>query len=175
MFISNDGYKSSVASLEFSSFQVIVMLTSALQKKWILQWMVLIYLFLSFGTANAAFWCHTDEDSSHLKVNPIGKCLVNCSADSELPQQGSKIPQSANLSFSLGDDCLDSLVFTSALPTSKLSTLLIKNSAASLDTTYLSHAPGLNLGGTHLARRTPPGHLPEHQTLQVLRTVVLLR
>lgn len=151
------------------------MLTSALQKKGIVQLMVLIYMLLSLGTANAAFWCHTDEESSHLKVNPIGKCWGNCSADSELPQQGSKIPPSASLSFSSGDDCLDSPVLTSALPSSKLSDLLNKNLATSFDTTYLAHTPGLNLGGTHLTRRHLPGYLPEDQTLQVLRTVVLLR
>lgn len=151
------------------------MLTSTLQKKWIMQLMVLIYLLLSFGTANAAFWCHSDEDSSHLKVNPIGKCLVNCSADSELPQQDSKIPQSASLSFSLDDDCLDSPVFTSALPTSKLSDLLNKNLVTSFDTTYLSHTPELNLRVTHLANHNLAGCLPECQTLQLLRTVVLLR
>lgn len=151
------------------------MLTSVLQKKWIMLLMVLIYLLLSFGTANATFWCHSDEDSSHLKVNPIGKCLVNCSADSELPQQGSKIPQSASLSFSLGDDCLDSPVLTSTLPSPKLSDLLIKNLAASFDTTYPPYTPELNLVVTPLARHNLPGYLTEHQTLQVLRTVVLLR
>jgi hypothetical protein len=151
------------------------MLTSALQKKWIMQLMLLIYLLLSFGTANAAFWCHADENSSHLKVNPIGKCWVNCSADSELLQQDSKIPQSSSLSFPLDDDCLDSPVFTSALPASKLSDLLNKNFVTSFDTTYLSHTPELNFGVTHLANHNLPGYLPEYQTLKVLRTVVLLR
>ena len=151
------------------------MLTRALQTKGIMQLMVLIYLLLSFGTANAAFWCHTDEDSSHLKVNPIGKCWVNCSPESELLQQGLKIPQSANFSFSQGDDCLDSPVFTSALPSSKPTDLLNKNLASSFDTIYLPYTPELNLGITHLANHIMPGYLPESQTLKVLRTVVLLR
>ncbi|MFO7766588.1 MAG: hypothetical protein R6V33_09170 [Pelovirga sp.] len=151
------------------------MLTSALQKKWIMQFMVLIYLLLSFGTANAVFWCHADENSSHLKLNPIGKCWVKCSSDSELLQQGSEIPQSASLSFSPGDDCLDSPVFTSALPASKLSEPVNKNLSTSFDTTYLSHTPELNLGLAQLAKLNLPGYLPEYETLQVLRTVVLLR
>ncbi len=152
------------------------MLTNALQKKWIMQLMVLIYLLLSFGTANAAFWCHADENSSHLKVSPVGKCWVSCSPDSELLQQGSTITQPTGLSSSPGDDCLDSPVFTSALPTSKLSDLLDSNVASSFDTSYLSHIPELNLGAALLTSHNPPGYrLPEYQRLQVLRTVVLLR
>ncbi len=151
------------------------MLISALQKKGIMQLMVLIYMLLSLGTANATFWCHTDENSSHLKVNPIGKCWVNCSSDSELFQHSSKIPESASLSFSPGDNCLDSPVLTSVLPSSKPTDLLNKNLASSSDTTCLPHIPELSLGNTHLANHLRSGYSPESQTLKVLRTVVLLR
>ncbi len=150
------------------------MLTSALQTKWIIQLMVLIYMLLSLGTANAVFWCHTDENSSHLKVNPIGKCWVNCSPDSELLHHASKIPQSASLSFSLGDDCLDSPVFTSALPSSKSTDLLNKNLASSFDTIYYHRTPELNSGIKHLANHLLSGYSPDSQTLKALRTVVLL-
>lgn len=151
------------------------MLTRALQTKWIIQLMLLIYLLLSFGIANATFWCQEDESSSHLEVNPIGKCWVNCSPNSELLQQGFKVPQSASLSFSQGADCFDSPIFTSALPSSKSTDLLTKNLASSFDTTYLPYTPGLNLGVTHLANHILPGYLSESQTLKVLRTVVILR
>lgn len=148
------------------------MLTRALQTKWIMQLMLLIYLLLSFGIANSTFWCQEDENSSHLEVNPIGKCWVNCSPETELLQQSLKISQSTGLSFLLGDDCLDSPVVTSALSSSKSTDLLTKNLSSSFDTTYLPNTPGLSLGITHLTNHT---HLPEFQGLQVLRTIILLR
>jgi len=151
------------------------MLTSALQKKWIMQLMVLIYLLLSFSAANATFWCQTDENPPQLEVNPIGQCQVKCSSDSELLQQRSKISQSASPFFLQVEDCLDSPALTSTLPSSKSTDLLKKNPASPFDTTYLPHIPELNLGMTHLASRILPGNLLELQRLKVLRTVVLLR
>ncbi|MBW6510363.1 MAG: hypothetical protein K0A94_12575 [Desulfuromonadales bacterium] len=137
--------------------------------------MVLIYLMLSFGSANAAFWCQADENSSHLEVNPVGKCWINCSPDSAVLQPGLAIPQSAGLFFSLDDQCLDSPVFTAARPTSKPTNLLNKNVPSSFDTSYLPCTPKLNVGIRHLANHNRPGYLPEAQPLKVLRTVVLLR
>ena len=163
------------SSIGIFGLQVIIMLTSALQKKWIMQLMVLIYLLLSFSAANATFWCQTDENPPQLEVNPIGQCQVKCSSDSELLQQRSKISQSANPFFSQVEDCLDSPAFTSTLPSSKSTDLLKKNPASPFDTTYLPHIPELNLGMTHLASRILPGNLLELQRLKVLRTVVLLR
>lgn len=151
------------------------MLTGALRKKRIMQLMVLIYMLLSMGTANAAFWCHTGENSSHLKVNPIGKCWVNDSPDSELLQQCPKAPRSTDLHSSPGDDCLDSPVLSSALPASKLPEILDRNPATSCDTTYLSHTSALNSEVKGLVNHSPPVYLPESQRLQVQRTVVLLR
>lgn len=151
------------------------MLTSALQTKWIMQLMVLVYLLLSFGTANAAFWCQTDESSSHLKVNPIGKCWENCSSDDGGFQQGFKISQSARFSLSQGEDCHDFPVITSALLTSKPTSLLNKSLESSCGTLNLPHVPELNVKIKGLVNHSRPVYLPEPQTLKILRTVVLLR
>lgn len=150
------------------------MLTSVLQKKRIMRLMALIYLFLSFGTVNATFWCQADENFSHLELNPIGKCWVNCVSDSAEFQQGLTIPQSTSFSLQ-GDDCLDSPVFTSVLPTSKPTDLLNKSLASSFATTHLPHISELNLEIKGLVNHSLLVYLPEPQTLTALRTVVLLR
>ncbi len=151
-----------------------MMLTNVLQTKWIVRLMVLIYLLLSFNAANATFWCQADEDS-HLEVNPVGQCWVDCSPGSEALQPGWKGPQPASSSYTPGDDCLDLPVFTSVLPNSKKAGLLHKNPASLFATHHLPAVPELNLEITGLVNPLLSDYLPEAQTLTVLRTVVLLR
>ncbi|HMB16065.1 MAG TPA: hypothetical protein VKN62_07090 [Pelovirga sp.] len=151
------------------------MLTIALQTKWILRLMVMVYLLLSVGTANATFWCHSDESSSHLELNPVGKCWDTCSPDSGKFQQGLKTLKAEGVSSLPEDDCLDTPVFTSTLPTSKPTSLLDTNPSSSFDTTNLSHILELSLEIKGLVNYSLPAYLPEPHRLKVLRTAVLLR
>lgn len=151
------------------------MLTRALQTKWILRLMVMVYLLLSFGTANATFWCHSDENSSHLELNPAGKCWDICSPDTGEFQQGLKTLKTEGISSLPENDCLDTPVLTSTLPTSKPTSLLNTSPTSSFGTTNISHILALNLEFKGLVKHSLSAHLPEPHTLKVLRTVVLLR
>jgi len=151
------------------------MLTSALQKKWILRLMVMVYLLLSFGTANATFWCHSDENSSHLELNPAGKCWDIGSPDSGEFQHGMTTLKAEDVSSLPEGDCLDTPVFTSTLPTSKPANLLNINPTDSFGTTNLSHIPALNSERKGLVTHSLPAYQPEPHRLKALRTVVLLR
>jgi hypothetical protein len=147
------------------------MLTSALQTKWILRLMALIYLLLSFGTANATFWCQADEKSPHLELNPIGQC----SSDTGDSRHGLKTLEAESVSSLPGEDCLDSPVFTSTLPTSKPTSLLNKAPVDSFCTISLPHILELSLELQGLVNHSLSACLPEIQPLKALRTVVLLR
>jgi len=136
---------------------------------------VMVYVLLSFGTANATFWCHSDENSSHLELNPAGKCWDICSPDSGEFQQGLKTLKSEGISSLPKNDCLDTPVFTSTLPASKPISLLNINPASSFVTTNVSQTLALDLEFKGLVNHSLSAYLPEPHTLKVLRTVVLLR
>jgi hypothetical protein len=133
--------------------------------------MALIYLLLSFGTANATFWCQADEKTPHLELNPIGQC----SSDAGDYRHGLKTLEAEAVSSLPGEDCLDSPVFTSTLPTSKPASLLNKTPADSFCPTNLPHILELSLEMRGLAKHSLSARLPEPHPLKALRTVVLLR
>lgn len=147
------------------------MLTRSLRTKWFLRLMTLIYLLLSFGNANAAFWCQVDEESSHLELNPFGQC----SSDEGVYQHGLKTIAAEAFSSLPGEDCLDSPAFTSTLPTSKPTNLLNKAPDDSFNTTNLAHIPGLSMERQGLFNHSLSACLPEPHPLKALRTIVLLR
>ena len=148
--------------------------TCSLHTKWITRLFVLIYLLLSLSTANASFWCHDEERSSHLESNPIGKCWTNCPPDTDATQLTSATTQSAVFSSEQGDDCLDSPVYTSALTSSHRTNAPTRILATDYDTINLPHIPNLSIEVTHFANLNLPAHLSVPQTIKALRTVVLL-
>ena len=150
------------------------MLTNSLHTKWIMRFFVLIYLLLSFSTANASFWCLDEESSSHLESSPIGKCWTNCPPDTDANQQAIVTTQAAVFSSEQGEDCLDSPVHTSALTSSQRTSTPSKVLATDFDTDDLTHIPNLNVEGTRFTNLSLPTHLPTPQTLKAQRTVVLL-
>ena len=147
------------------------MLTRALQTKWVLRLMTLIYLLLSFGTANAAFWCQAGEKSPHLELNPIGQC----SSDAADYRHDLNILKAEAVSSLPGEDCSDSPAFTSTLPTSKPTSLPSKTPADSFCLNNLVQAPGLSLEMQGLSNHSLSACLPEPHPLKALRTIVLLR
>lgn len=150
------------------------MLTSSLHTKWIMRFFVLIYLLLSFGTANASFWCQADESSSHLESSPIGKCWTNCPPNTDTTQQTTVTSQTAIFSSGQEGECLDSPVYTSALTSSQRTSTPNKVSATDFDTDDLHHIPNPSVEVTRFANLSLPTHLPAPQTIKALRTVVLL-
>lgn len=150
------------------------MLTSSLHTRWITRFFVLIYLLLSFSTANASFWCLEEESSSHLESSPIGKCWTNCPPDSDATQKASVITQTAVYLSEQEEDCLDSPVYTSALTSSQRTSTPNRILATDFDTHDLLHIPNLSLEATRFAYLSLPSQLPAPQTLKALRTVVLL-
>ncbi len=150
------------------------MLTSSLHTKWIMRFFVLIYLLLSFSTANASFWCQEEESSSHLESNPIGKCWTDCPPNTDTTQQTTVTTETAVFSSGQEDDCLDSLVYSSALTSSQRTSPPNKVLPTDFDTDDLPHIPNLSLEVTHFANLSLPTHLPAPQSTIALRTVVLL-
>lgn len=146
------------------------MLINTLHTRWVTRLFVLIYLLLSFSTANAAFWCLDEQSSPHLETSPIGKCWTDC--DPEDPAlQSSK----AELLWkSSENDCLDSPAYSSAL--TSMSRTISPNRIAALDTDSINPPDIFNqsLEASLFASLTLPAQLPTTQTLAALRTVVLL-
>ncbi len=150
------------------------MLTSSLHTKWIMRFFLMIYLLLSFSTANASFWCLDEESSSHLESSPIGKCWTNCPPDTDANLQAIVTTQAAVFSSEQGEDCLDSPVHSSALTSSQRTSTPNKVFTNDFDKDDLPHIPNLSVEGTRFANLSLPTHLPTPQTLKALRTVVLL-
>jgi hypothetical protein len=150
------------------------MLTSSLHTKWIMRFFVMIYLLLSFSTANASFWCLDEESSSHLESNPIGRCWTDCLPNTDTTQQTTLTTQTAVFSSGQEDECLDSPVYTSALTSSQRTSTPNKVFATDFDTDDLHHIPNLSVEVTRFANLSLPTHLPAPQTIKALRTVVLL-
>jgi hypothetical protein len=131
---------------------------------------VLIYLLLSFSTANASFWCLEEQSSPHLKSSPIGKCWTDCDpADSTLQ------PAKTELFWATDEeDCLDSPIYSSALTSTPRTNLA--NRIAVLDSNSLNPPlianPGLEV--SRFVNLNLPSRLPTTQAISALRTVVLL-
>ena len=150
------------------------MLTSSLHTRWITRFFVLIYLLLSFSTANASFWCLEEESSSHLETSPIGKCWTNCPPNTDATQQTSVTTQTAVFSSEQEQDCLDSPVYTSALTSSQRTSTPNKVLATDFDTFYSPHIPNPGIEVSRFTSLNLPTYLPIPQTIKALRTVVLL-
>jgi hypothetical protein len=150
------------------------MLTSRLHTRWITRFFVLLYLLLSFSTANAAFWCQGEQDSPHLESSPIGKCWTNCSSeDASLLQD--KAHSGVPLFWSAPEDeCLDSPVYSSVLPSSVRTNSATRIAAIDFDSVHIPFITTSGSAATHFGFQKPPFQLPATQTLAALRTVVLL-
>lgn len=150
------------------------MLTNSLHTKWIMRFFVMIYLLFSFSTANASFWCLDEENSAHLESTPIGKCWTNCPPNSDTTRQTTVTTQIAISTSGQGGECLDSLVYPSALTSSHRTSTLNKVLATDFSTDDLPHIPNLNAAVTSFANLSISTYLPAPQTIKTLRTVVLL-
>lgn len=150
------------------------MLTSSLHKKWIMRLFVLIYLLLSFSTANASFWCLDEENSSHLESSPIGKCWTDCPPNTDANQQAIVTTQAAVFSSDQGEDCLDSPVYSSALMSSHRTSTPNKILETNLDSFNSPHIPSPSAEIQRFPNLSRSTHLPAPQTIKALRTVVLL-
>ncbi len=150
------------------------MLTNALHTKWIMRFFVMIYLLLSFSSANASFWCLDEESSSHLESNPIGKCWTDCPPNTDTTQQTAVTTQAAVFSSGQEGDCLDSPLHSLALTSSQRTNMPSKVLGPDFDTDTLFHIPSLSVEVTRFANLSLPTHLPATQAIKALRTVVLL-
>jgi len=146
------------------------MLISTLHTRLVTRLFVLIYLLLSFSTANAAFWCLDEQSSPHLETNPIGKCWIDCD-----PEDPALQSNKAEVNWTTSEnDCLDSPAYSSAL-TSTFRTNS-PNRIAALDIDSINHPLITNQASeaSLFVNLNLPTQLPTTQTLAALRTVVLL-
>jgi len=149
------------------------MLIDPLQKKWVAQLFLCIYLLLITSTGNTFFWCMDAETNLHLESNSGGKCWTPCLSESEEHQVNEQAPNASGaLSSDLGD-CFDSPAYSSVTTHSTKSRTKNKVTATDVNASRPSFTPTQHLGaesGTpSLAHLLPP-----RQTLSALRTVVLL-
>ncbi len=150
------------------------MLTRTLHTKGVTQFFVLIYLLLSFSTANASFWCQGMESSFRLESNPVGKCWTACPpVDDEL--QYSEETTRTGVFLSVAEDvCFDFPVCSSVLPPQNRNSPASKFSATDIDPINLLFIPSHSLGAARFANPTLTFPLLPPQALTALRTVVLL-
>ncbi|HMB15587.1 MAG TPA: hypothetical protein VKN62_04655 [Pelovirga sp.] len=134
----------------------------------------MIYLLLSFSTANASFWCLDEESYSHLESSPIGKCWINCLSDTDANQQAIENTQSTLFSAEQEEDCLDSPVYSSALTSSDRTSTPNKILAINLDFFNSLRIPSLGIKNQRFTNLSLSTHLPAPQAIKTLRTVVLL-
>jgi hypothetical protein len=122
------------------------MLASTLHTKWVTRLFVLIYLLLSFSTANAFYWCKEEASSSHLETNPIGQCWTDCSSNATAFQQNLETTQTEAFSPVPGAGCLDSPVSASLLTSSNRMSPLNRLFATPFYSVNFLHNPALGLG-----------------------------
>lgn len=146
------------------------MLISTLHTRWITRLFVVVYLLLSFSTANAAFWCLKEQSSPHLELSPIGKCVNDCDPDDPTLQ-----PAKMKLFWATAEeDCLDAPVYSLALtstPRTKLANRIALPDTDSLNPPLIA---SLGLEVSRFVNLNLPSRLPTTQAISALRTVVLL-
>ncbi|MDA3904222.1 MAG: hypothetical protein PF441_12345 [Desulfuromusa sp.] len=151
------------------------MLTHTLHAKWITRFFVLIYLLLSFSTANASFWCQRVESHSHLEFNPVGQCWAVCHTIDDELQQSEKVAQTGLFLSVVEEDCLDSPVYSSVITPSNRTSPLSKMTATDIDQTHLPFIPAQKSGVARFANLSLASQLPPPQAVMALRTVILLQ
>jgi hypothetical protein len=138
-----------------------------------MRFFVLICLLLNFGTADASFWCQNEARISHLESNPIGKCWIGCTADTEAAQQPPINTQTALFAYDQAGDCLDSPIGSSALASASRANFLNRILATHVDTLNPFHNPDFHEKVKRFNNLNFPACLPTTQALAALRTTVL--
>ncbi|SHJ91595.1 hypothetical protein SAMN02745165_03531 [Malonomonas rubra DSM 5091] len=143
---------------------------STLHTRWITRLFVLIYLLLSFSTANAAFWCLDEQNPPHLETSPIGKCWTDC--DPENPTLQSN--KTELFWATAEEDCLDSPVYSSALTSTARTNFANRVALPDIDSLNPPLIANPDLEVSRFVNLNLPSRLPTSQAISALRTVVLL-
>lgn len=151
------------------------MLTRTLHTKWFTRFFLLIYLLLSFSTANASFWCQGAENTSRLEFNSFGQCFNNCQPVDDESQHGEKATTTGVFWSALVWDCFDSPVYSSIITPSNRTSPLSKIAAPDIASVNSSFIPAQIIVAARYANLTFATQLPTPHALTTLRTVVLLR
>ena len=131
---------------------------------------MLIYLMMSFSTANASFWCLEEQSSPHLQSSPIGKCWTDCD-----PENPTLQPAKGELAWTTSEeDCLDSPVHSSALTSTLRINSLNRIAAVDIDSIYPPIIVNMELGDSRIINSNFHSRLPTSQSLEALRTVIFL-
>ncbi len=150
------------------------MLTSTLNAKRVTRFYVLIYLLLSFSSANASLWCQGAEGHSRLESNPVGKCWTACQPVADELRHNEVTADIGVFWSAQGNDCLDSPVYSSVITPSNRTSPLNKISENDIDPIHLSLIPAPNSGNARFFNLISSSQLPHPQALTALRKVVLL-
>ena len=150
------------------------MLTSTLHTTWITRFFVLIYLLISVSTANASFWCHDSDSTSHLESNPVGECWAVSPLEEDEFLCCEAITKTGVFLSVQGESCFDYPVYSSVLTPSNRTSPLSKIATTDIALINLSFIPSKDSGVARFANLILASQLPRPQSLTALRTVILL-